>query len=73
MGVIFLAFCFIYGKISRTSGKQSPEEIAKPVTKPNEIAGTVLVKPSLAKPSLTKPGPAKPAANVNVPEEEHYD
>ena len=52
------------------------EEVAKPGTmpgtvpsiKPNEIAGSVLVKPGLAKPGL-----AKPAANVNVPEEEHYD
>ena len=63
---------YLLGKLPEVE-PASPEEIAKPVIKANEIAGTVLVKPSLAKPSLTKPGPAKPAANINVPEEEHYD
>ena len=58
---------YLLGKLPEVE-PASPEEIAKPVIKANEIAGTVLVKPSLAKPSLTKP-----AANINVPEEEHYD
>ena len=73
---------YLLGKLPEVE-PASPEEIAKPVIKANEIAGTVLVKPSivkpslakpsLAKPSLTKPSLTKPAANINVPEEEHYD
>ena len=63
---------YLLGKLPEVE-PASPEEIAKPVIKANEIAGTVLVKPSLAKPSLAKPSLTKPAANINVPEEEHYD
>ena len=61
---------YLLGKLPEVE-PVSPEEIAKPIIKANEIAGAMLRKPNLAKPDSAKPASSKPA--VNMPEEEHYD
>ena len=58
---------YLLGKLPEVEPAK-PEEIAKPATKPNEIAGNVLTKPA-----AIKPAPSNPAVNANAPEEEHYD
>ena len=58
---------YLLGKLPEVEPAK-PDELAKPVIKPNEITGAVL-----AKPANVKPAPIKPAASITMPEEEHYD
>ena len=58
---------YLLGKLPEVEPAK-PDELAKPVIKPNEITGAVLTKPA-----NVKPGPIKPATSITMPEEEHYD
>ena len=58
---------YLLGKLPEVEPAK-PDELAKPVIKPNEITGAVLTKPA-----NVKPAPIKPATTITMPEEEHYD